>query len=237
MKIVTYLNTNKEEVKSKKFNIWIGISLGNKLFTKESIKKYIEWALKYTKEDVLVVIGDRLQAINFEVLDGYSKIRALKTALRDGDKKEKEIKEILLELSIDEAKKVKVVRFRHVTASKYHDYRLEILNIEFKTNSNFHNYIIKILNENKKVSSKNLSTDELDKLAQYILQEIPVYLNGAKYGGLPEHGGKTYLLQIYPGIGLVDTLIIGLQDGTLFPELTEKLKITHKIAILEGYPE
>jgi len=237
MKILTYLNTNKDEVESKKYNIWIGISLGNRFFTKENIKKYIEWALEHTKDDVLVVIGDSLQAINFEVLDGYPKIRALENALRKGDEKEKEIKAILSEFSRAKRDLVKIVRFRHVTASKYHDYRLEVLHNEFKANQNFHDYIIKILNENKKVSSKNLSNDQLDKLAEYILQEIPVYLNGAKYGGIPEHGGKTYLLQIYPGIGLIDSLLIALQDGTLFSELTKKLKITDKIAILEGYPE
>ncbi len=237
MKILTYLNTNKNEVESKKYNIWVGISLGNRFFTRENIKKYLEWALEYTKNDVLVVIGDRLQAINFEVLDKHTKIRALKNALKKGDEKEKEIREILSGFPREKRDLVKVVRFKHVTASKYHDYRLEVLHNEFKTNQKFHEYIIKILKENKKVLSKDLSNDQLDKLAEYILQEIPVYLNGAKYGGTPEHGGKTYLLQIYPGIGLIDSLLMALQEGVIFPELTKSLKITDKIAIIEGYPE
>ncbi len=32
MRIIKYLGTSKEEVEAKKFNIWIGISLGNKYF-------------------------------------------------------------------------------------------------------------------------------------------------------------------------------------------------------------
>lgn len=236
MKIVEYLNTTKEEAESKKFNIWLGISLGNKQFSKESIKEYIAWALKYTKEDVLVVIPDRLYAINLEVMDGYSKLAAFRKALKKGDEKEIEIKDILLQLSEEDSKLIKVVRFRHVAASKYHDYRVELLFNEFRKNKKFHDYIIKIVKENKKVSSKNLSEEKLDQLAEYVLQEIPVYLNGAKYGGLPEHGGKTYLLQIYPGLSLIDSLLMNLQEGSVFPELKEKLKITGKIAIVEGYP-
>ncbi len=237
MRIVKYLNTTKEEVEARKFNIWIGISLGNKRFTKEAIKQYIIWALEHTKEDVLVVIGDQLHAINLEILDEYPRLRAINTTLRKGDEKESETKEILSELSPEEAKLVKVVRFAHATTSKYNHYRLEVLRQEFKNNPNFHDWVISAVKENKKSASKNLAPEQLDKLAEYFLQEIPLYLNGAKYGGLPEHGGKTYLLQIYPGIGLIDSLLLGLQDGTLFPKLTAKLKITDKIALIEGYPE
>jgi len=46
MLIKTYLNCTEQEIQSKKFNIFVGISLGNKYFTKENIKKYILWALE-----------------------------------------------------------------------------------------------------------------------------------------------------------------------------------------------
>ena len=71
MKIVTYLNTTKEEVESNKYNIWFGISLGNRYFSKENLKEYIPWLVRHTKDHVLVVIGDSIHAINIEVLDGY----------------------------------------------------------------------------------------------------------------------------------------------------------------------
>ena len=237
IKIKQYLNTNEKEVESKKYNIWIGISLGNKYFNKENIKQYVLWALGNTKEDVLIVIADRIHAINLEVMDKYSKLGAFRRALRLGDEKEGEIKEIIKSLPEEKQKLIKVAKWKEVTTSKYHDYRVEVLFEEFRKNKEFHRYIIRIIKENSKISSKNLSNEKLDRLAEYVLYEIPVYLNGAKYGGLPEYGGKTYLLQIYPGLGLIDTLLIGLQEGKLFPKLTKKLKITDKIAILEGYVE
>lgn len=237
MIIKKYLNTTKEEVESKEFNIWIGISLGNRYFTKENIKEYILWALENTKEDVLVVIGDGLHAINLEVLDGLQKVTAIKKAIRLGDRKQAEVDEILSELSKEKAKLIKVVRFQHVTASKYHEYRLAVLLNEFKKNQSFHDFVVKCVKENKKVNENNLSNKKLDDLAMYILKELPLYINGAKYGGLPEHGGKTYLLQAYPGLGLIDRLLIGLQDERSFPGLAQKLKITDKIPILEAYVE
>ncbi|MBT4174397.1 tRNA-dependent cyclodipeptide synthase, partial [archaeon] len=106
MIIKNYLNTTKEEVESKKYNVWIGISLGNKLFTSENIKEYILWALDNTKEDVLVVIGDGLHAINLEVLDGLQRIAAVRKAIRIGDKKQEEIDSILKELPNEKAKLV-----------------------------------------------------------------------------------------------------------------------------------
>jgi len=45
MNIKKYIATNKKEVESKVFNIYIGISIRNKYFTSENIKKYIDWAL------------------------------------------------------------------------------------------------------------------------------------------------------------------------------------------------
>ncbi|MBR9704328.1 hypothetical protein GOV12_02870 [Candidatus Pacearchaeota archaeon] len=40
-KIGVIRGSTKEEVKSNKFNIYIGISLGNKWFTKDNIGEYI----------------------------------------------------------------------------------------------------------------------------------------------------------------------------------------------------
>lgn len=237
MHIKTYLNTTQKEVEEKKFNIWIGVSLGNKAFTPNLIREYITWSLKYTKSDVLIVVGDSLQAINLQFLNGYNRIRALKKALRDGDKKELQIQDIISTHFAKNIQKIKLVRYNHVIASKYHEYRLAVLNQAYRENIRFKSRILSILNENKKVSSKKLPPETIDCLAQYVLKEIPVYLNGAKYGGLPIHGGTTYTLQIYPGISLIDSLLMDLQSGNTFPELSKKLHITNKIAIVEGYPD
>ena len=235
MKIVRYLNTTKEEVESKKFNIWIGCSLGNLYFNEQNIKEYILWALQYTKDKVLVVIPDRIHAINLEVLDGYSRERSHKVALRKGDEKVQIVENIIKTLPEKDKQRIVVARLSDVEKSKYHDYRIKELFEEFNKKGDFYKTIISIVNENSKVKTKKLTQEQLEKLSEYVLSEIPIFLNGAKYGGKPEDGGKTYSLNIYPGLGSVDYLLNDLQKSTLFPELSKRLKITDEIAILEAY--
>jgi len=43
------------------------------------------------------------------------------------------------------------------------------------------------------------------------------------------------LLNIYPGPGEFDDFLMDLQDGKSFPELTQKLKITDKFAMVSGF--
>jgi len=235
MNIETCLNTTKEEVEAKKFNIWIGISLRNKYFSKENIEKYLLWAIEHTKEDVLVVIADRIEAINIEALDNYTKLRAFKVALRKGDEKEKEIENIIQKFPEGKRKLIKVIRWREINNTKYHDYRIEMLFEEFKKHEDFYGKIIEMTKNHWSKGNHTLTTKRLEKLAEYYLYEIPLFLNGAKYSGLPEKGGKTYLLLIYPGLGEFDDFLIDLQEGKSFPELTKKLKITDKFAMLSAF--
>ena len=93
MKIKTFLNTDLKEIMSKKFNIFIGISLGNKYYSKGNIKDYILWALKNTNKGVLVVVADEIHAINYRVLNNYSLERARKVALKKGDEIASSLKE------------------------------------------------------------------------------------------------------------------------------------------------
>jgi len=232
MKIEKYLNTTKERVDNREHNIWIGISLGNKYFTKENIRGYINWALDKTKDDVLVVIFDKLHGINLEVLDSRSKLGALRRAYRLGDTKLKEIEEIIDELPKEKVEKVIVVSIREVNHSKYHDYRLEVVFNEFRHNKEFYDYICSIVKEVRK--DRTLTVEKMESLAEYVLHEIPHFINGMKYK--PEgEDWKTYDLIPYPGLTKLDELFIGLQNKTIFPELAKRLKITDNIAIIEAY--
>lgn len=237
MIIKTYLGTTAEAMEKKQYNIWIGISLGNRYFSKEHLREYILWALEYTNESILIVIADRIHAINLEVLDKMPKLKAFRKALEKGEEKEAEVREILGRLPKESQEKITILRWKEISNTKYHDYRLEILFEEYKSNAEFKVYIQDIVMDNRKAREKTLTASQMNKLAEYVLYEIPLFLNGAKAGGLPKHGGKTYLLTLYPGLGRIDTLLVGLQEGTMFPELAKKLKITDRIAILEAYAD
>lgn len=232
MRIETYLGTNQDEVASRKFNIWIGISLGNSYFTKENVKQYIKWATTYTKDDVLVVIADKIRVINHEVISGKSESRALKLANREGDKKEEEVKEVLADIPSEVAGKVRVARWDDVNSSKYHQYRLGVLYEEFGKRTDFYEYVLSIIKEAR--SDRELTSEKLKGLADYVLREIPVFINGVKYK-ISDNEWRTYGLIPYPGISKLDKLFIGLQEGSLFPDLASRLKITDPVAMLEAY--
>lgn len=231
MRIATYLNTTPEEVESAQKNIWFGISLGNSYFSKTSLEKFIPWLVQHTKEHLLIVIADDIYAINIEVLDGESQNHARNVAERKGREKESEIREVIAALPVEERRKIAFVHWKDVEeiAEKRRIY--DIVKEEYRNNRDFRDYIISIVKENQKVQSQERTIEEYDQLTEYVLREIPQYVNGITYNGV------THLLQPYPGLNKFDTFIVGLQDGTLFPELSAKLDIYDKMAIIEIYIE
>ena len=113
-KIGIIRGASEKEVKSKKFNIYLGISLHNKWFTKNNMKESILWGLKYTKKRFGLVIADTLQAINYENKDKYSKKSAIKKALKEGEKIHEILKEILFELPKQNRKKIDIIHWEDV---------------------------------------------------------------------------------------------------------------------------
>lgn len=235
MRIENYLNTSEEEVRDRTHNIWIGISFGNKYFTKERVKKYIKWALNYTKNNVLVVVADYINAINLEVLDNRTPAAALNKALRLGEEKYNELRGIIDELPAEQKAKVKLVRWKDSVNQNSYKKNFAIIKKEFQENKDFHDYIIEIITNGRSDRASRLdklSEEKMDRLADYILNELPHFVDGVQ-----TYNEQVYTLLLYPGLSGLDTLFKGLQKKTMFPALAEKLHITHKIGILEAYTE
>jgi tRNA-dependent cyclodipeptide synthase len=234
MRIASYLNITEEEIRNKEHNIWIGISLGNKYFTKDNIKEYILWAVDNTKESVLIVIADALHAINLEVLDHRSPERAFRKAVRIGDDKNKEIQEIIESLSEDEKKRVRVVRWKDILNHESYKKNLELIRNEYKNNLDFHQLIIEITKSGRMDRSERISKmthGEIDRLADYVLYELPHFIDGVQgYGD-----NLIYTVIPYPGLNKLDELAIGLSNKTIFRDLAEKLNLTNKTGIVEAY--
>jgi len=229
MIINSFLNCTERDIQSKKFNIFVGISLGNKYFSKENIKKYILWALENTKETVLFLIADQNHAINYEVFNSYNREKALQLASRRGDKVELTIKKIIESLPPEKRSLIKVARWEEARESQYYKEKIKIFLNEFQENNEFHDFIIKIVQENLGLKTKNINVLKLEKLSLYVLDELPILLNGVEFQS------KIYDLHPYPGLSRLDDLLMSLQSGTLFPQLAAKLEIKHKIAEVEAY--
>ena len=229
MKIVQSINATQKDIVNKKFNYWIGISLGNKCFSKENIQKYVEWAILNTKESVLIVIADWIYSINTRVLDKRNAQPALNKAMRLGDKKLAEVIEIISHLSPDQAAKVKIARWKDIESSETHQNRVKIIFEEFSKKDDFYNRIIDIVKENFKGRPETLEISDIEKLSEYVLHEIPMFLDGIHLFG------HTYDAILYPKIGQIDLLEQDLQKGVVFPEITKSLEIKSAAAVIEAY--
>jgi tRNA-dependent cyclodipeptide synthase len=229
MRIETYLNCTSEEIKSKKFNIFVGISLGNKYFSKDHLEKYILWALENTKKDVAILIADINHAINYEVFNGLSPKKAIGKALRKGLEVETILKEIIETLPKNKQSLVKIAKWDALRNSQIYKKLFPIILDEFKNNTLFYDTIQKIIQESLKERVIGLEKNKLDKVAMYVLDELPILLCGFEFDG------RIYDLHPYPGSSSLDDLWMNIREKKIFPNIAEKITSTNKIAQVEAY--
>jgi len=230
MRITNCLNTTIEDIEAKKFNIFLGISLGNKYFAdKENTKEFISWALENSKNDVTVLIPDKIHAVNYEVRNGYSQEKANRAVLRKSLETKELIGEIIAKLSEVERSRVTVLTWENIENDPDYQNRRNILRRTFKENLEFHKRVIEATKESVSPSILSLSENDYEKLTSYPLDELPVLIAGFQYNA------RRYNLIPYPGISKIDYLTVDLQNGTSFPEVSKELNIQEKVAVVEAY--
>lgn len=232
MEITKYLNCTPERIAAKEYNIHIGISLGNKYFSKDHVREYLHWALQNTRSDVLILLADSIHSINYEVFNRYSPEKALRSALKDGNKVMAMIQELVDELPGHERSLVKVARWDDLrqSSSTYETNKKSILE-EFKNNEVFRNHILNIVTLNLRERAAGLELEQKERLAEYVLDEIPIMMDGIYYGD------KVYELYPYPSFSLYNELLFGLRNKTVFKELAKKLNIARGTSFVETWSE
>ena len=77
---------------------------------------------------------------------------------------------------------------------------------------------------------------DLEKMLDFAVEyDFNVVILSALW--LEQHNNKKYDLHPYPWLSKLDDLLMGLQDGTMFTEIAERLYIHNKIAVVEAYIE
>lgn len=232
MRIVNCLNTTIEDIKAKKFNIWVGISLGNKYFTeKKNIKEFVSWALENSATGVVILIPDKIHAVNYEVRSGYKKERAERAVQRKSAQTRKMIEEVVSTFEENEQNRIAVLTWEDIENDPDYQNRKSVLYRGFGNNPEFRARIIDVTKESVNPNVLKLENSDYEKLAAYPLDELPVLVAGFQYNG------RTYNLIPYPGISKIDYLTVNLQNGTSFSEISRELNIQEKVAIVEAYAE
>lgn len=222
MEIRQLFNTTKKEIESKKFNIMVPICLGNKFFVnkivinKENMRNYITWALKYTKNKVIIVIVDKIQNTNYNVRSNNTRGYNQRKVLRDGFGIRLELEKFLKEFSKEEQEKIKIIQWKEY--EKEDSFWKETTNLvykEFEENKEFRNTVLNTVKTS--VTDRKFSEEEYLELCKYILDEFSLAYSGTIYKK------DYYGLYLYPFVDSTVHFLDKIQKGEIFPELSQKL--------------
>jgi tRNA-dependent cyclodipeptide synthase len=216
-----------ESFEKREHNVWLGISLSNKFFTKETIQLLIEFAVEYTKDKVLVWIPGRMQAINYRYFDGLSRAESLRKAFEDEERIINDVKDILGRFPSEKASRIVIANYDDVCTPK-HIRQREIFFREFSEQKEFYDALMEIVKGVIDLRGRTYDKTKAESLALYIIQELPLFVDGVQKNG----DDTLYTVVPYPGFGKIDELEMDLVVGKRYPELTQKLSLSNKVGIL-----
>lgn len=221
-------NSTIEEIKSKKSNIFIGISVGIKPLNIDLARRYIAWALEHTKDNIAILIADDIAKYNYMTFSSYKENKSVKRALRDGIKHRKVIEETISKYFEGEKSRIKIIHWNDIESEEHQKKKNTICNF-YDEDKNFKERIKYFLDKYAKRRGKTLYEEKEKVLSQYILSELPTLLSGIDF---EDAEYKTLLYPTYTSEGLSE-LATNISNGVEFPELGEELDIKGKTILVE----
>jgi cyclo(L-tyrosyl-L-tyrosyl) synthase len=176
--VVDFVNSESEKLFSLKEHALIGISPFNSYYNEENLKQLFSWGMVNFKE-IIICIPDGASTYTLQAI-GYSKNEAdKKTRKHDKNLKNKAIRALMANnLSETEARN-KIVLFSILKDNQKY---IEFYEIYRKLYNNDLSFKEGCLSASERVlASKGavgtVSKESLDVAAEYLLEELPVYLN------------------------------------------------------------
>ncbi|MFA6158127.1 MAG: tRNA-dependent cyclodipeptide synthase [Candidatus Paceibacterota bacterium] len=228
MEIKNCLLVSKESIMAKEHNLWIGYSCGNKWFTLDSLSELIELGLKHTKKSLLILIQGRLGATNFKYIENMGRAEALKEAFRVSDEKRVEIENLVKDLPEDRRSKIIIADYDEVLTPQFITQR-EILMREFSLQKEFYDRVMEISEDFLDIRHRTISKNRKEDVALYILQELPLFLDGVIKKGTE----NLHTVILYPGLGKLDYLVKDILEDNGFKSLKERLVVTNNPGIAD----
>lgn len=216
-----------EELSDKLYTIGIGISLGNKWFTIENIGDLIGWSLSYSKDKVVVYVADTIYALTIEARNGKSATAAQVYSKKKGRKLLEEIKNEMKSLfSPDELSKIIYANWDQLVDRAYQN-KVDYLYLLYKNNEDFREAILALVKEHISSEKRSFSEKALEKMAHYILEELPELIARVPIGGVKVDA------HIYPFDGALAGFVEKIQIGEAFPDIRKNILDTEPKVFLE----
>lgn len=201
-----------QDIISRSFNIFIGVSVGNKHISTDLAREYLCWALQNTREDVLILIADKIDAINWEIYRGYDHDAAERKAVNKG----RQIKEMFCRAARqikhqrpDIWRNVCIATWPDVNRERRYRYLRERCQRLFDEDPLFKTRVINFVEAYAAVRRATVSAHEKIRLSEYILDELPTLIEGVTYRG------RWYDLILYPTLGSsgMSSFVLDIQRG------------------------
>jgi tRNA-dependent cyclodipeptide synthase len=228
-----YFNVTQEEIDKKLFNIFVGISLGNKLLTPELAERYVKWAHTSTKDDAVILIADDIDVVNWMVFGGMSREEAEEKVNKKGYGVKGMFDKAIRNLARKENDPSYIanvhILFWGDIKNKGYDHLYEILSEEFTTNEEFRDQVLYFVNKYAEFRGADVSDEDRTKLADYIISELPTLLGGLLWNN------RLYSLILYPTY--VDSgmsqFVLDIRGGKYFD--SSKLQLRQLSVLVEDH--
>lgn len=220
---------NIQDLENKKYNIGVGISLGNKWFTVPNIIGLIRWSLLHTRKDVVVYVADSIHAINLEVRKRIKYEKALAMADKMGtDLLEQVRREVEKTFSPEEISKIHYAKWNIIADNTFRS-KVYFLYDFYQKNNDFKCYLQSIVRKSisKETSPRTFSEKEIARLTHYVIEELPEQTTRVPMGEYTCDGF------VYPYDGDIVELAEKIQKGKIFPEIKENVIDTQPKVFLE----
>ena len=177
-------------------NMFLGISMGMTPLDVNAAIKYIRIGLNGVSGKLPILIGDRLARHNeFAFSNRSLRTKAAdKRALINGLRYRQIIEKAMESLSEEERDRIVILHWDDILTDEYNE-SVKIMRDEYLSNHVFNQAIVRIARDffNRRAkSNKNLTLKRLDALANYLLEELPLFIRGLEYQG------KIYRILLHP---------------------------------------
>lgn len=227
MRIESLFNTTLEEIESKKWNPYLGISINNKAFTAAYLAEYMNWAVDHARERAAVLVVDIIQHINNEVLDRKKPAGAIEKALRKADEVQLLCEQAAATLAPEKRGKLVLLEWADLVCEDDFRHNLLVLRGEYAANRPFREALLAISRDNLGPIVQRLDASGVERLTEYVVNELPELIAGF------HHDNIHFTLNVYPG--KIASIYAGLLEFDFFREILAKLRLSGEIASAEAY--
>ena len=227
MKLYSIHGGNIEDLNNRKYNIGVGISLGNKYFTVENIAGLVQWALEYTKDGVIIYVADSIHAINIEVRNKMVFEKALLKANKMGDKVLEDAANYFSNnLPPTDFKKLRFVKWQEIVDGEYKKKTNYLYNFS-KKNPAFKTDVLSVVRALVSKETRKFTEADIIRLGDYVIEEMPELLNRTNVNGIVCDA------YCYPTGGTFSSFIDKIQAGEIYPEIKQNIIDTEPKVFLE----